>query len=434
MEEMNLKVTRTVQKDITVNVQEVKVDICVVGAGISGVSAALEAARSGHKVALVDGSPTLGGQAVNSIIGTFAGLVSNGPNPYLMTYGIAEDIIRDLGAAGNLHLRRRFNTIMYDEVALARWIEKSVRDAGVTVITGAVLRGVTRKGTRIDSIDLATRYGDLRLYANGFVDATGDAALAWHAGLPCREPAEGSVYGSQVLVLEGIDEKNYPSYDELIQRLKDKADDYGFERRDGLAIVFPGRGTALLNMTHVETPLEPIAAAEKALEGKDQADRTVVFLKNEFPLAFGQCRVRSYGFPGVRQTRWIVGRRQLTVEDVRAGTRFPDAVARTAWPIELHNRKDGYVWQPFSEDHVHYIPLSSLTPPDVDNLAAAGRCIDGDLAALSSVRVMGPCIATGAAAAHALSLAGTGSVHEIDIAALQERLKDNLTRMDPYNG
>ncbi len=162
MEEMNLKVTRTVQKDTTVNVQEVKVDICVVGAGISGVSAALEAARSGHKVALVDGSPTLGGQAVNSIIGTFAGLVSNGPNPYLMTYGIAEDIIRDLGAAGNLHLRRRFNTIMYDEVALARWIEKSVRDAGVTVITGAVLRGVTRKGTRIDSIDLATRYGDLR--------------------------------------------------------------------------------------------------------------------------------------------------------------------------------------------------------------------------------------------------------------------------------
>ncbi len=237
-----------------------------------------------------------------------------------------------------------------------------------------------------------------------------------------------------MLVLEGIDEKNYPSYDELIQRLKEKADDYGFERRDGLAIVFPGRGTALLNMTHVETPLEPIAAAEKALEGKDQADRTVVFLKNEFPLAFGQCRVRSYGFPGVRQTRWIVGRRQLTVEDVRAGTRFPDAVARTAWPIELHNRKDGYVWQPFSEDHVHYIPLSSLTPPDVDNLAAAGRCIDGDLAALSSVRVMGPCIATGAAAAHALSLAGTGSVHEIDIAALQERLKDNLTRMDPYNG
>jgi len=44
------------------------------------------------------------------------------------------------------------------------------------------------------------------------------------------------------------------------------------------------------------------------------------------------------------------------------------------------------------------------------------------------VRVMGPCIAMGAAAAHALDLAGGGSVHQIDLAALSDRLKDNLER------
>ena len=37
--------------------QHVSVDICVVGAGISGVSAALEAARLGRRVAIVDGLP-----------------------------------------------------------------------------------------------------------------------------------------------------------------------------------------------------------------------------------------------------------------------------------------------------------------------------------------------------------------------------------------
>jgi hypothetical protein len=63
---------------------------------------------------------------------------------------------------------------------------------------------------------------------------------------------------------------------------------------------------------------------------------------------------------------------------------------------------------------------------DCDNLVAAGRCIDGDAAALSSVRVMGPCIAMGAAAAHALDLAGAGSVHRLDRAALSERLKHNV--------
>ena len=42
---------------------------------------------------------------------------------------------------------------------------------------------------------------------------------------------------------------------------------------------------------------------------------------------------------GIRQTRWIAGRQQLTVEDVRAGRNFPDAVARTGWPIELHDTR-----------------------------------------------------------------------------------------------
>jgi FAD dependent oxidoreductase len=115
---------------------------------------------------------------------------------------------------------------------------------------------------------------------------------------------------------------------------------------------------------------------------------------------------------------------------VRAGTLFPDAIARTAWPIELHDRPEGYVWEPFPDDHMHYVPFGSLVPAEADNIVAAGRCIDGDSAALSSVRVMGPCIAMGAAAAHALDLAGSGSVAQIDIAALRRRVCDNVERVD----
>ena len=40
-------------------------------------------------------------------------------------------------------------------------------------------------------------------------------------------------------------------------------------------------------------------------------------------------------------------RHQLTVDEVRSGVRFDDAVARTAWPVELHDRSDGYVWEMF---------------------------------------------------------------------------------------
>jgi len=426
--------TRIVRRPPDGAPRRVSADICVLGAGIAGVSAALEAARLGRKVALVDGLPALGGQAVNSIIGTFCGLFANGQHGAQFTHGIADDILRELGAQGALHYRRggpsNTTVVMYDEIALSRWIEEAIRNADITVLLGAILRGVARDGTRIRELDLATRYGDVKLSAAGFVDATGDAALTWEAGFACREPADGPIYGTQMMVLEGIDEARQPTRAELTARARAKAALYGLVRTDGFAFVFPGRGTALVNHTHVETPLDPVAASRNALLGKAQADKVLHFLKSEYPDAFGQARVRSYGLPGIRQTRWIVGRQQLTVDDVRAGTTFSDAIARTAWPIELHDRADGYIWEPFSDDHVHYVPFGSLVPAEADNIVAAGRCIDGDNAALSSVRVMGPCIAMGAAAAHALDLAGNGSVQQLDIAALRRRVRDNVERAD----
>jgi flavin-dependent dehydrogenase len=421
--------TRIVRRESS-GPREVSADICVVGAGSAGISAALEAAALGRRVVLVDGLHALGGQAVNSVIGTFCGFFSNGYSGYQTVHGIADGILHDLGAKGALYYRHggpsNCIVVMYDEVLLARWIEEKVRAAGITLLLGAVMRDVTRDGRRIRALEVATRYGDVRVTATGFVDASGDAALAWNAGLPCREAAEGPIYGTQMAVIENIDETQTPDRPEVAARLKPKARDYGLTRESGFAFVFPGKDIALVNMTHIETPLDPLESARASLEGKEQADRAVAFLRGEYPAAFGKARVRTYGGLGIRQTRWIVGAQQLTVDDVRAGRNFPDAVARTGWPIELHDTPQGHVWEPFGDDHLHYVPLGSLVSPECDNMVAAGRNIDGDVAALSSVRVMGPCIAMGAAAAHALDLAGAGSVHQIDAAALRSRIRDNV--------
>lgn len=423
--------TRTVRREPRGSAWKLEADICVLGAGIAGISAALEAAALGRRVALVDGLPALGGQAVNAIVGTFCGLYSNGPKRFQLTYGIADAILRDLGARGALHhdVGPMTTIVYYDEVALARWIEQKVQEAGISVVLGALLRGVAREGRRMRELELATRFGDLRVAALGFVDASGDAALAWTAGLPCREP-EAPIYGTQMVVLENVQADKAPPRAALDERSRAMAERYGMARKRGVVFHFPGRGTAVVNLTHVETPLEPVAASANALAGRAQADRVFEFLKSEFPEAFGRARVRSYGLPGIRQSRWIVGRHQLTEAEVRAATRFEDAIARTSWPIELHDRPEDYRWEPFGDDHIHTVPLRSLTPEDLDNVVAAGRCIDADVAALSSVRVMGPCIAMGAAAAHALDLAGEGSVHEVDVAALRTRLRDNVERRD----
>jgi FAD dependent oxidoreductase len=413
---------------------EIRADVCVVGAGIAGSTAAIEAARLGGSVVLVDSLPLIGGQMVHSLIGLFCGVFGNAPDYEQLTHGVFDDIFRELGPADELYFARgHTTTVFYNEVALGRWLEKTVRDLRINVLVGAVLQEVDADDGRLRSVELATRFGNVRVAADGYVDASGDAALTWQAGLPCWVP-QRPIYGSQQVIVENIDDDRKPEAGEIDAALAARGEEFGLLRRGGLAFFFPGRGTAVLNVTHIDAPLDPVDASRAMFEGRDQADRAIALLRAEFPKGFGEARVRAYGFPGRRQTRWIKGVHQLSVAEVRGGERFYDSVARTAWPIELHDRPDGYVWEMFGPDHVHYVPLRSMTPPGVHNLVAAGRCVDGDAAALSSVRVMGPCSAMGAAAAHALDLAarGTGSVHDIDVGRLRGRLAANLG--DPATG
>jgi 2-polyprenyl-6-methoxyphenol hydroxylase-like FAD-dependent oxidoreductase len=407
-------------------------DICVVGAGIAGVSAALEAARLGRRVVIVDAAPALGGQAIGSIVGTIIGLYTHGPEPYQLTRGIADDLIADLTAEGSLHRRTSMTgtiTFQYDEVRLARWIEKQVEAADVQVLVGAVMTGVTFENRRLRAIDVATRFGAARIEANGFVDASGDASLTYGAGLEVREP-DAPVYGSLNFLIEGYDTDAVKGLviAEVHQRLADRGAQYGLVRHDGFLMHFPGRNFMLANVTHFETPMDPLGTGRMVFEGRRQADNVIRFLRAEFPDIFRNAQVRAYGNPGLRQTRWIVGRRQLTLDGIRAGTRPADAAARCAWWVELHNAPDLVHWEKFPDDHVYYIPLSCMVPRDADNIVAAGRCVDADVSALSAIRVMGPCIAMGAAAAHALDLAGTSPVHAIDYATFQRRLAGNLDR------
>jgi hypothetical protein len=71
-----------------------------------------------------------------------------------------------------------------------------------------------------------------------------------------------------------------------------------------------------------------------------------------------------------------------------------------------------------------------MLPAEADNIVAAGRCVDADTYALSAIRVMGPCMAMGTAAAHALDLAGSQPVAAVNMSELQRRLRDNLERTD----
>ena len=413
----------------------VDADICVLGAGMSGVAAAIEAARLGRRVVLADAAPALGGQAVGSIIGTIIGLYSHGKDAYQITHGLADELIAELTESGAL-LRRHSTrtgtiTFQYDVVQLGRWVEQKAHDAGVQTLIGATLTRANFAERRLQTLEFATRFGAVQVNAMGYIDASGDAVLSWQAGLAVREP-DAPVYGSLNFILEGYDEECVAKIDheQIYRRLRERGAEYGLVRHDGFLFAFPGKGTALANITHFETPLDPLRAGDMVFEGREQADAVVRFLRTEFPEMFANVQVRYYGNPGIRQTRWIVGQRQLTLDDIRAAQRPADAVARCAWWVELHDTEELVHWERFPDGHVYYIPLSCMVPEEADNIVTAGRCVDADTYALSAIRVIGPCIAMGAAAAHVLDLAGDGPIGAVNMHELQQRLHDNLERTD----
>src|SRR5436309_2729911 len=369
--------TRTLRRSGPRGATQIACDICVVGAGISGVAAALEGAKLGRTVVIVDAAPALGGQAIGSIIGTIIGLYTHGTKPYQITHLVADEMIRDLDAEGSLYRRKSMTntvTFLYDEVRLGRWMETQIEKAGVTSIVGAVLTNVAFANRRVQHVEFATRFGVVRIQANGYVDASGDATLTYAAGCEVREP-DAPVYGSLNFLIEGYDTS---IVEELVlkdvhARLKDVGAKYGLVRHDGFLMHFPGKNFMLANVTHFETPLDPLATGRMVVDGRAQADNVIRFLRAEFPKIFANATVRTYGNPGIRQTRWIASRRQLTLDDIKKGERPAAAAARCAWWVELHSAKDLVHWEQFPPDHVYYIPLSCMTPKDADTIVAAVR-------------------------------------------------------------
>ncbi len=423
--------TRIVRRDEAPERETVEADVCVLGAGMSGVSTALTAARNGLEVVLIDAAPSVGGSAVNSIVGSIAGLHDHSEDPERLTHGIADELTEELIEEGSMIERysEHIGTTMYsyEEVRLGRWMERKIEAEGIKTLLGSVLEDVAFADRRIQHIDCVNRFGPIRIVADGWVDASGDAVLTWESGLEVREPV-APIYGTLSFTIENYDPEAVSEgiVTDVRERLSEVNDQYGLDRGEGALVHQENAEFLTVNFNHIETPLEPLGYAQMVFEGRRKADHFVTFLREEFPEIFGEVRVRAYGDPGIRQTRWIKSRGQFTLEDVRTGRRPDDAIARAAWWVELHDTIDELHVEHWDAGHVYYLPLSCMIPDGADNLLAVGRCVDGDPHALSAIRVMGPCIAMGTAAAHVLDLAGTDPVHQVDMTALQGRLRENL--------
>src|SRR4029078_3524678 len=85
---------------------------------------------------------------------------------------------------------------------------------------------------------------------------------------------------------------------------------------------------------------------------------------------------------------------------VESGARFPDAIARGAYPMSVQSPTQPNVRQHlFVRDGGDYdIPFRSLLPKETDGLLVAGRCLSATREAVGSARMGAQCIAYGQAA------------------------------------
>ena len=137
-------------------------------------------------------------------------------------------------------------------------------------------------------------------------------------------------------------------------------------------------------------------------------------------------------FLGFRETRRVVGDYVLSNEDYERRATFKDEIGRYCYPIDLHPVAPGAAKTKYEENYLkgyglgnsYGIPYRSLIPKGVSNLLVAGRCISTSREMNGSTRVMPCCFITGMAAGAAAFFAKDSSTRDIDVPALQRKLKE----------
>ena len=356
-------------------------DIAVIGGGAAGIAAAVGAARTGHATILLDQRPAAGGTGGFSGLTTLCGLFDD--EGEFLNDGFAREFAEALADAAPLRLGKVWVLPYRPEIFRAVAANLLAATPQLQTRWLAPLTGVVLDGRRI------VRLNGFRVGA--VIDCSGSAEVARAVGAACLATDETTQAPAVIFPLCNVT-RALPSPAAAAQVLLPLA------RAGFPPLNFqPGR--------------EPDTLTVKFSGRADQVNDLIGFLRTQIS-GFENCRTPLTEFTASpRAGRMVSGHYLLTGADVLAGRKFPDAVARCAWPIEQWSVSGVARYQHLPPGTHYEIPARALRAAPVDNLFMAGKTISADVAAIASARVMGCCLATGAAAgrlaANYLDAAGT---------------------------
>lgn len=436
----------------------IEADIVVCGGGPAGVNAAIAAGRSGARTVLIERYGFIGGMSTAALV--YPWMTFHTMDGKQVIKGIAQEIIDRLMAlnaspghvrdtVGFVHTITPYHPEMYKVLAV-----DMLKEAGVKLLFHSFVDDVEVENDRIASVQLTSKSGKITVKGKVFIDTTGDADIAYLAGAPCLQGRDSDKLTQPMTMkfrMRGVDLDRVKQYmiehpdefykktpfDELAELPLSgvlgyykhwKEANLPINRDQVLFFTGPEADEVLVNTTRVQgldgTSIEDLTEAEEL--GRKQVLLVADFMKRQLP-GFEKASISSVGAQiGVRESRRIDGVYALEAGDVTSGRRFDDVIARSGYPIDIHDPSGkGVTAQWISGDGAYDIPYRSLLPKRIVNLLSAGRCISTTHEALATTRLTPSCMATGQAAGTAAGLAVKGGVDpaDIDVKALQSQLE-----------
>jgi hypothetical protein len=430
----------------------VSCELLVVGSGVAGMTAALQAARLGLDTVLIEKESVLGGNS-----GPLLGIHWGGAHichDYAAETGIVMEIEEEIAWRGGKH-RTPDHHYNICRLAEAIWQEK-LEEAGVRVLkrhlaretlttampAGPVAQGATPAGStgrRVIGLiadDLALGHTVRFDITHALLDASGDGQAAFSAGAPFRmgresraefgersapEVADTRVAGVSLTALVRRSEGPIPFIppDSVFEVALNTTPGGWLGRDDKVRMLWPTEtGGTLLDPLRDEPEITERLLKQfyhywaKLKENPENADWELIWVS---PIA------------GKRETRRFVGDHMLTQTDLETPTTLPDRLGYGGFTIDQHEQ---------GEDGLSRIFMYSAPPlydtcyrmtysRDFDNLYLAGRLISSTHMAHGSTRIIktGGLLAQGTAIAIALAKrhgCTARQVHDSHLVELQQ--------------